>query len=209
LEPLRLAVDAYTDLPPELIANVVTYLEMRASVAQGARPEAGLAFVRLRGGQAGRYLALYRALGERWMWFSRLALAPQALAAILDDPGVEAYAAVRDGADVGLVELDARAEDETELAFLGLVEGAVGAGLGRALMAQAVGRAFARPIRRLFVHTCTFDHPRAVGFYRACGFEPYKFAIELTRDPRLEGLLPPQAAPHVPLLHTRKVRDGT
>lgn len=98
---------------------------------------------------------------------------------------------------------------QTELAFFGLVEEAVGAGLGRALMAQALARAFARPIRRLFVHTCTFDHPRAVDFYRACGFEPYKFAIELTRDPRLVGLLPADAVVHVPLLHTRQVRDGT
>jgi GNAT superfamily N-acetyltransferase len=76
----------------------------------------------------------------------------------------------------------------------------IGSGAGRFLMNEAIARAFARPIERLFVHTCTFDHPGAVDFYKRSGFTPYKLAIEIHDDPRLTGALPREAAPHVPLL---------
>jgi ribosomal protein S18 acetylase RimI-like enzyme len=113
---------------------------------------------------------------------------------------VEALALGRGGEDVGLLELDFRTPGECELAFLGLLPEAIGRGAGRLLVETAIERAFARPIRRLWVHTCTFDHPRALGFYRRAGFEPYRRAIEVADDPRLSGRLPRSAAPHVPLI---------
>lgn len=197
-EALRLEPEAYTDLPAGMIANVVTYLEMHAPAPArgGARPDLSLEPIRA----PSRYLALYRELGERWFWFSRLGLAGAELAAILDNPDVEAFALRRDGRDCGLLELDFRGPGEVELAFFGLTQNAIGEGAGRWMMNEAINRAFARPIRRFFVHTCTFDHPRAVDFYRSSGFQPYKFAIEYLRDPRLTGLLSREAAPHVPLI---------
>ncbi len=54
--------------------------------------------------------------------------------------------------------------------------------------------------RRVWLHTCSFDHPAAVRFYRRHGFRGFKFAIEVSDDPRLAGFLPEDAAPHVPLI---------
>ena len=105
--------------------------------------------------------------------------------------------------DVGLLELDFRTEGEVELAFLGLVPGFIGQGAGRFLMNEAIARAFARPIRRFFVHTCTLDAPGALAFYLRSGFTPYKRAIEVADDPRLLGFLPRESAPHVPVLAPR------
>ena len=67
-------------------------------------------------------------------------------------------------------------------------------------METAAKRAFARPLRRFWVHTCTFDHPSAVDFYRRAGFAPYRRAVEIADDPRLSGLLARSAAPHVPMI---------
>jgi hypothetical protein len=50
------------------------------------------------------------------------------------------------------------------------------------------------------VHTCTLDHPSALGFYRAQGFTPFARAIETFDDPRLTGILPREAATQIPLL---------
>jgi hypothetical protein len=50
------------------------------------------------------------------------------------------------------------------------------------------------------VHTCTLDHPAALGFYRRHGFTPYRRSLETFPDPRLLGLLPADAAPQVPCL---------
>ncbi|WP_262269805.1 GNAT family N-acetyltransferase [Microvirga yunnanensis] len=195
-----LNLNGYTDLPPGKIAAIVTYLDMRErpSTSPFCKP-AGWSLHRIDRDRP-RYRALFRAIGEPWLWFSRAAMADDRLASILDDPGVEAYALHDGTADVGLLELDFRIDREVELAFLGLVPGFIGQGAGRFLMNEAIVRAFARPIERFFVHTCTLDAPGALAFYMRSGFTPYRRAIEVADDPRLLGFLPREAAPQVPIL---------
>ena len=126
-----------------------------------------------------------------------------ALSELLSDPAVDAIALTRDGQDIGLLELDFREADECEVAFFGLVPDAIGGGLGRFLMGQAIALASARGVSRLWLHTCTLDHPGAVAFYRKIGFVPYKRAIEITEDPRLDGTMPRHAAAWLPLIGER------
>lgn len=192
--------DGITPLPPGHIACIKTYLAMTTPPAAPAPPlPAGVDLVRLTGAAEPRYTALFATLGRRWLWWSRLQLTPAARAAILDDPGVEAYAIHSGARDIGLLELDFRDFPLVDLAFLGLVEGQTGRGLGRAVLAGAIGRCWSRPITQLTVNTCTFDHPAALGFYRSSGFAVLSQAIEVVPDPRRTGLLPEAAAPHVPL----------
>ncbi len=193
--------DGYTDLPPGRLAAAVVYLEQRARPA--ARPDPavpGLALARMRAADIDRYLALFAAVGEPWLWFGRRVMARAELAAILDDPAVEALALTRDGVDIGLLELDGRAAGEIELAYFGLVPEAVGGGLGRWLMNRAMEKAWGHAPARVFVHTCNFDHPAALDFYIRSGFVPYGRAVEIADDPRLTGRLPRAAAPHIPLI---------
>jgi GNAT superfamily N-acetyltransferase len=197
--PIELNLDGYTDLPPGKIAAVVTYLEMRRPrLTRRAKP-AQWSLQRLTG-EIGRYRTLFRQIGEPWLWFSRAVMTEADLAGILEDPAVEAYALNDGTADIGLLELDFREKNEAELAFLGLVPGTTGQGAGRYLMDEAIERAFAKPVSRLFVHTCSLDHPAALAFYLRSGFTPYKRAIEVVDDPRLLGFLPLEAGPHVPVL---------
>jgi GNAT superfamily N-acetyltransferase len=195
-----LNLDGYTDLPPGKIATIVTYLEMREppDLPSFRSPE-GWSLQRIDYDHT-RYRSLFRAVGEPWLWFSRAMMPDDKLAAILEDPKVEAYALHDGTGDVGLLELDFRTENEVELAFLGLVPGFIGQGAGRFLMNEAIRRAFDRPTQRFFVHTCTFDSPSALAFYMRSGFMPYRRAVEVADDPRLQGFLPREAAPHIPLL---------
>jgi GNAT superfamily N-acetyltransferase len=195
-----LNLDGYTDLPPGKIATIVTYLEMRERPPSTKlqTPEAW-SLQRIDTDHQ-RYRTLFRKVGEPWLWFSRAVMPDKKLAAILDDPKVEAYALFDGKADVGLLELDFRSDQEVELAFLGLVPGLIGQGAGRFLMNEAIHRAFAKPIRRFFVHTCTLDSPSALPFYIRSGFTPYRRALEVADDPRLLGFLPLDAAPHMPVL---------
>ncbi|MGF9761407.1 GNAT family N-acetyltransferase [Microvirga sp. 0TCS3.31] len=195
-----LNLNGYTDLPPGKIATIVTYLEMRKPPDLPAiRPPESWTLQRIDDDRP-RYRSLFRTVGEPWLWFSRAVLPDDALAAILGDPNVEAFALHDGTGDVGLLELDFRPDGEVELAFLGLVPGFIGQGAGRFLMNEAIRRAFARLMRRFFVHTCTLDSPSALPFYIRSGFTPYRRAIEVADDPRLLGLLPREAAPHIPLL---------
>ena len=186
-----------SDLPPGTIATIVTYLEMRA--APKARPVArqGWSLAPLSGDIA-RYRALFQQVGEPWLWFTRLIMSDDALRAIIEHPGVGAFALQAEGKDLGLLELDFRRAGECELSFFGLVPDAVGQGWGAVLMNEALRRAWDQPIGRLWVHTCTLDHPRAIGFYMRSGFQPYKRAIEVAEDPRLKGYVPLGSAPHMP-----------
>lgn len=191
--------DGYTDLPPGKIAAVVTYLEMRAAPSPPAGPPQGWSLAPI-GGDLARYRRLYREVGEPWLWSSRVLTADAALQEILDDPQVEALALHADGADIGLLELDFRVAGECELAFLGVVPGAIGNGAGRFLMSAAIQRAFARPVARFWLHTCTLDHPGALAFYLRSGFRAYKRAVEVFDDPRLTGHMPREAAPQAPVI---------
>lgn len=193
----RLCLDGYTPVPPTHVATVVTYLEMREPPPPRSRDPLPLDAI---GADIVRYRALYRAVGESWLWFGRARMTDHALATILSDPDVEALALTEAGRDIGLLELDWRQPGEVELSYFGLVPEAVGRGRGRLLMDEALRRVFSRPIRRFWVHTCTFDHPGAVDFYRRSGFRPYARAIEVTPDPRLTGDLPRIAAGQIPLL---------
>ncbi|PIK68497.1 GNAT family N-acetyltransferase [Methylobacterium frigidaeris] len=192
-----MCLDGYTVVPPTHVAAVVTYLEMREPPPPRSREGLPLAAI---GADLARYRALYAAIGVPWLWFGRARMADDALLTILSDPDVEALALVEDGRDIGLLELDWRQPGEAQLAYFGLVPEAVGQGRGRRLMDEALRRAFARPIGRFWVHTCTLDHPGAVDFYRRSGFRAYARAIEVTPDPRLTGDLPRDAAGQIPFL---------
>ena len=202
MDTLPLNLNGYTDLPPGKIANVATCLEMHAP-PPGHAPRVlpdGYRLDALTGEDAGRYRDLFVAIGTPWLWFSRLGWSEDQIAETIASADVEAHALAGPQGDAGLLELDFRAEGDVELAFLGLTPAHVGKGLGRALMSQAIARAFACGPRRLWVHTCTFDHPAALGVYIASGFMPYKRQIEVVDDPRLTGLAPRDSAPHVPLI---------
>lgn len=199
LRPPRLNLDGYTDLPAGKIAAIVTYLEMRSRPRLRRLPAHGLSLERI-DADLDRFRALFRAVGEPWMWFSRLAMPDERLRAVIGDPDVESYALVLDGSDIGLLELVFRVEGECEIAYIGLVPDAIGRGAGRYLMNEAIRRAFRRKVGRLWLHTCSLDHPGALDFYRRSGFVPYRRAVEVADDPRLTGALPVGAAPHVPVI---------
>ena len=196
-----LNLNGYTELPPGTVAAIVTYLEMtrRPRLRRIARP-AGWSLQRLSSGDTARYRTLFRRVGEPWLWFSRLLLSDEALCAITGHPQVHAFALHDGNGDIGLLELDFRSAGACELVYFGLVPEAIGRGAGRYLMNEAIRRAFAAPIARFFVHTCSLDHPAALPFYMRSGFTPYKRAIEVAPDPRLADRLPRQAAPQVPIL---------
>ena len=193
--------DGLFDLPAGKLASVVTSLEMRQRPAVPApEPLPGIALHRDSALDPVRYRALFRHIGEPWLWTSRLELSDAALSRIIADAAVEVWVLSHHGQDEGLLELDFRIEGECELAFFGLAQALTGRGLGRWLMGKAISQAWARRIERFWVHTCSLDHPAALPLYMRSGFVPFRRQIEVFDDPRRAGLLPATAAPNVPSL---------
>ena len=182
------------------IATVVTFLEMRES-PETEVPPSELSLRRVDDPRPDGYRALFRKVGARWLWFSRLLMDDAKLSAIIRHPEVELFTVVdASGEDVGMLELDFREAGECELSFVGLVSELAGQGHGHWLLAEAVRRGWRKGVERVHVHTCTLDHPAALGAYRRAGFVPYRRSIERFPDPRLIGALPRDCAPQIPLI---------
>ncbi len=194
--------DGYTDIAPGKIASVVTYLKMTAPPAPHGRDAFNPSWILRRcvAADLDWYRALFRKIGQDWLWFSRLRMDDDALRAVLHDPAVDLFSLEVDGTDKGILELDRREMPEIEIAFLGVTADLIGQGAGRFLMTRALDIAWSHNPQSVLVHTCTLDHPRALGFYLKAGFIPYKLAIEIADDPRLDGIIPVTAAPQCPLL---------
>ena len=200
--------DGYTDLPPGKIASVVTYLEMLQPPPVGpAEAPPGLSVRLVEQPSLDWYRRLYSDVGREWLWFNRLRMDDLTLAAAIHHPLVQVYALHDGQADKGLLELDGRSDgrskDEIEITYFGLTADFIGRGAGQYLMRYGLAAAWARNPRRVWVHTCTLDHPRALSFYLKAGFVPFKRAIEIADDPRLTGHAPRSAAGHIPLIDSR------
>jgi GNAT superfamily N-acetyltransferase len=192
--------DGYSDIPAGKIAAVVTHLEMTARPPQRPDPSGPWSIRRVEHPGLDWFRDLYRRIGEEWLWFSRLRMSDEELAAIIHSPQVELHALVQDGRDEGLLELDFRQAGQCELAFFGVTAKLIGSGAGRFLMNRALELAWSRPVTRAWVHTCSFDHPSALAFYQRSGFVPFRRQIEIADDPRLDGTAPRDAARHVPII---------
>lgn len=192
--------DGYSDVPHGKIAAVVTHLEMMQRPPVRSAPAGKWDLRHVDKPDLDWFRDLYRRVGEEWLWFSRLQLSDAELAAIICAPQVDVHALVHDGRDEGLLELDFRKDGECEIAFFGVTGRLIGTGAARFLMNHALQLAWSRPIRRFWVHTCTFDHPSALSFYQRSGFVPFRRQIEIADDPRLAGIHPRDAAGHIPII---------
>jgi len=192
--------DGYSDVPAGKIAAVVTHLEMTERPALPRDPAGAWTLRRVQAPDLNWFRDLYRRIGEQWLWFSRLRMSDADLAAMIQSPLVDIYALVQDGRDEGVLELDFGDAGQCELRLFGVTAKLVGGGAGRRLMNRALELAWSRPVTRVWVHTCSFDHPSALAFYQRSGFRPFRRQIEIADDPRLDGTAPRGAARHVPII---------
>ncbi len=171
---------------PEPIETVVTYLEMTAPPSHAKLPPGLVKLALLRAEQptVSFYRYLYDAVGGAWSWVDRKRLSDDELAAIIHDDAVEIYVLYLAGVPAGYAELDLRKKPEIELAYMGLVPEAIGKGLGPYLLDRVIRRAWQESPTRLWVHTCTLDHPKALALYQRFGFKPYMQRTEYL-DPEL------------------------
>ncbi|MDX1689487.1 MAG: GNAT family N-acetyltransferase [Acidimicrobiia bacterium] len=171
----------------ESLEQIITFLEQRQRPQlRVAPPHRAAMLLHAEEMTAGFYRYLYRAVGASWRWWERAVLDDEELLDIVTDPLVEIAVLYVGGIPAGYFELDRRVEGEVEIAYLGLVPEFIGRGLGTWLVALAVDAAWSHEPERVWVHTCDWDHPRALLTYQRAGFRPYD-TKRVTVDPaRLE-----------------------
>lgn len=181
----------------QTVLVTVTYLEMSSPNQRSAGPgwAEPVTILRAERPTVSFYRYLYDTVGADWDWYLRRQLSDEALAAIIHDDAVEVFVLYVRGVPAGYVELDRRVDGEVEIAYFGLVPDYIGRGLGPALLDWGLERAWNYRPRRIWLHTCSLDHPRALAVYRRAGFEIYdretisveKEFLDPARNSRREG----------------------
>jgi GNAT superfamily N-acetyltransferase len=125
----------------------------------------------------------YTAVGGDWFWTDRLPWTYEEWLRYLDRPELETWTAWRSGSPAGYFELERLPATGVEIVYFGILPQFIGQGLGGRLLTAAVERAWQLKPHRVWLHTCTLDHPKALANYRARGFRLYREETKVQDEP--------------------------
>jgi GNAT superfamily N-acetyltransferase len=121
---------------------------------------------------------LYFRVGERWEWIDRRPWTDDEWKEYATAPELQTFAGYYNQALAGYYELRHDTESGVEIAYFGLLPEFIGRGLGGALLTSAIEEAWSSgrgvSSNRVWVHTCSRDHPQALANYQARGMVVYK-----------------------------------
>lgn len=192
LEEGRLLVVRASSPPQSRRVHVTrTYLEMHSPDAARMRlsDDPRLHLARVVNCPSTFYRYLYREVGRPFHWTDRSPWSDERIREHLTQPDVSLWVLHFDGAPAGWFELR-RGDRGTQIAYLGLLPEFHQRGLGGHLLSLALRCAWDGERRRVWVNTCTLDHPAALPNYRKRGFEVYReetYTAELPPDERSDG----------------------
>jgi GNAT superfamily N-acetyltransferase len=151
------------------------YLEMRdpAQLRPAAAPDPLPALVRAEIPSPALNRFLYTSVGGDWHWVDRLPWTWAQWMQWLDRPTHQTWVMSVAGTPAGYFELD-RQGDDVEIAYFGIAPQFIGRRLGGWLLTRTIEQAWAMGARRVWVHTCSLDHPYALLNYRARGMTLYR-----------------------------------
>ena len=159
----------------------ITYLEMTDRAHLRPRPHPDPLFTvreaTVRQWQVNRIF--YASVGGGYRWHDKLPWSDEQWRAYVEDESLRTFIASWGGSPAGYFELEFR-DGAVQIASFGLLPAFIGRGLGAALLTRALEEAWAMGPSRVWVHTCTLDHPASLANYRARGMVPYK--TEQIRD---------------------------
>jgi len=123
---------------------------------------------------------LYAEVGRAFHWRDRVGWSDDTIRGHLASPDVSLWLLSWEGAPAGYFELRRHADDSMEIAYFGLLPEYFGRGWGKYLLAVAVRTAWSFAPARVWLHTCTLDHPAALPNYLQRGFKPVREEVYTT-----------------------------
>lgn len=126
---------------------------------------------------------LYATVGADWTWYQRLVWSYQQWLEFLDRPEVGTWIAYVQGTPAGYFELEKQPGGSVEIAYFGLLPQFIGQGIGGALLRDAILTARDFGASRVWLHTCSMDHPAALSNYQARGFRIFDRTEEVEEIP--------------------------
>ncbi|HEV7402251.1 MAG TPA: GNAT family N-acetyltransferase [Chthoniobacteraceae bacterium] len=156
--------------------STITYLEMHSPAEIRPKPCGDARFsVRectVKQWQFNRFL--YCTVGESWSWNDKRGWTDEQWREHAESDRLRTFAAYYDGWPAGYYELHEGTGPEVEIGIFGLLPAFHGRGFGGALLTSALEEAWKMGPTRVWLHTCTEDHPAALRNYQARGLRIYK-----------------------------------
>jgi GNAT superfamily N-acetyltransferase len=118
---------------------------------------------------------LYQFIGANWDWTNKLSWSDEQWEAYAEKDNLKTWVAYYRGSPAGYYELQQQDDGNVEITNFGLASKFIGKGFGGYLLSQALESAWEwKGTKRVWVHTCTLDHPSALQNYKARGMEVYR-----------------------------------
>jgi len=159
----------------------ITYLEMLTPAALRPKrcsdPRFAVREATVKQWQFNRFL--YLLVGRDWSWNEKRGWTEQQWRDYAEADGVRTFVAYYDGSVAGYYEMRRDNLGGVEIAIFGLAPKFIGRGFGGALLTSALEEAWRSQPTRVWLHTCTLDHPAALPNYQARGMTIYK--VETSR----------------------------
>jgi len=170
-------------MPP--VEVIRTYLEMRspADLRAAPRPDHPPRLERIEDCTISFFRYLYAEVGRAYHWTDRLSWTDEQVRAHLADPAVSLWLLSSGAAPSGYFELREYDDRSIEIAYFGLLPEFVGRGWGGYLLTRAVETAWELRPERVWLHTCTLDHPAALPNYVKRGFRPVREEVYTAEVP--------------------------
>jgi GNAT superfamily N-acetyltransferase len=151
------------------------YLEMtERPVIIPEDPPEGLTITKVDNISLKGYRDLYVSVGGPYRWYDRVLMEDMELQTIINEPGTEIHVLRIDGEPSGYFEIDRKDPSDVEIVFLGIVQQHIGKGMGKYLLGRCLSIAWKENTVRVWLHTCEWDHERALPMYIKAGFTLFK-----------------------------------
>ena len=117
----------------------------------------------------------YKQVGKKHRWLDRLNWSDEKWINYISNKNLDTYIISDSENLVGFFELLNNPHlSETEITYFGLLEEYIGRGIGGYALSVAIRKSFEKDIKRVWLHTCTLDHPNALKNYIARGMTVFK-----------------------------------
>ncbi|WP_409526314.1 GNAT family N-acetyltransferase [Nitrincola sp. MINF-07-Sa-05] len=118
---------------------------------------------------------LYELIGNSWEWGDLNSWTDDQWRALVESGDHRTWVAYYRGSIAGYYELHRPDGANAEIRYFGLTPNVIGKGFGGPLLSHAIESAWSWPgTQRVWVHTCTLDHPSALSNYLARGLKVYR-----------------------------------
>ena len=117
----------------------------------------------------------YKQVGKKHRWIDRLSWTDEKWINFISNKNLETYVISESEDLIGFFELLYNPKlNETEISYFGLLEEYIGKGIGGYALSEAIKKSFEKNIERVWLHTCTLDHPNALKNYIARGMRVFR-----------------------------------